>query len=172
MRSDGTGLRQVTRAAKPSSLPAWSPNGRRLVFERYMGESTHYDLFTVNADGTGGGRLTDYGGAELGPDWSPDGRRIVFGSYRYRYDDSSLCTVSQKGTGRSCFGRTSDSVTNDPDFSPDGRRVVYELSSTLSDDSYYISAARSDGKGGARTLASGGERGTRMPPPSPLTAPG
>lgn len=34
---------------------------------------------------------------------------------------------------------------------------MYELSSTLSDDSYYIRVARSDGKGGARTLASGGE---------------
>ena len=62
--------------------PAWSPDGKQLVFTGLdQGVS---DLFTVNTDGTGLRRLTDDRHADLHPAWSPDGQTIAFVTDRSR----------------------------------------------------------------------------------------
>jgi Tol biopolymer transport system component len=63
VHSDGSGLRQIPVAgcgglrSDQTSIgcqgPAWSPDGRKLMFERHVLIPTdHFDLYTVNADGS------------------------------------------------------------------------------------------------------------------------
>jgi len=81
-----TGARRQTLTTSRyfSSLdPAYSPDGKRIVFVRAYQHFHHdyrqYDLWTMHADGTHKGRLTKTPGVfELQPAWSPDGKQIVF----------------------------------------------------------------------------------------------
>jgi Tol biopolymer transport system component len=68
---DGTGLTSFSERSGADSIPAWSPDSRRLAF-RVSGE-----IVVMNGDGTGRTTLT-HGGINSGPRWSPDGTHIAF----------------------------------------------------------------------------------------------
>ena len=56
MNADGSDRRRLTRNAVNDWGPAFSPDGRRLVF--LSGRENVYDLFAIGVDGTGRTRLT------------------------------------------------------------------------------------------------------------------
>jgi Tol biopolymer transport system component len=126
---DGSGQRQLTHTeeiAETSPNPAWSPDGKMLVFQRGSG---CFNLYTMNADGSEQQPLIAKGGANCyDPDWSPDGQRIVFSRYNPDTNLSSLCTITPSGTDLDCFARQDLGIGTrilDPDFTPDGQKVLY-----------------------------------------------
>jgi Tol biopolymer transport system component len=82
VHSDGTGLRQIPvpgcggPRSDPASIgcqkPVWSPDGRKLMFERhFLIPTDHFELYTVNSDGSGLFQVTntpdlDEGGGDWG----------------------------------------------------------------------------------------------------------
>jgi Tol biopolymer transport system component len=82
VHSDGTGLRQIPvpgcggPRSDPASIgcqkPVWSPDGRKLMFERhFLIPNDHFELYTVNSDGSGLFQVTntpdlDEGGGDWG----------------------------------------------------------------------------------------------------------
>jgi Tol biopolymer transport system component len=72
VRTNGTGIQQLTTGAKPATEPDFSPSGKWIVFAR-LGSG----LFRINADGSGLKRLTS-GTRDIYPVWSRDGTRIAF----------------------------------------------------------------------------------------------
>jgi Tol biopolymer transport system component len=72
VRPSGSGLKQLTRGDYPSAAPAFSPDGKRVVFAR-LGSG----IFSMNVDGTGVRRLTN-NGRDSYPAWSPDGKQVAF----------------------------------------------------------------------------------------------
>lgn len=80
MDPGGTGAFRVTNV-RGTEVGAWSPDGRKLVFERRGLEvdarSNQTDVFAMNADGTDQHPLTSDGASER-PSFSPDGRQIAF----------------------------------------------------------------------------------------------
>lgn len=67
--TNGKGLRRLTTGSANDSYPAWSPDGRRLVFSSNRGGGT--DLYVMNADGSDQTRLADMPGHDEAPDWAP-----------------------------------------------------------------------------------------------------
>lgn len=121
--------------------PAWSPNGKRLVFVgKFMTSKTNGSgcecrrLYVINADGTGMHPITRPGLRPGGrPDWSPDGTKILFRTHPT--DDSSgvnsdLYTVHPDGTGLhrvTHYGQAGERVI-EGSYSPDGHFIVFETS--------------------------------------------
>ena len=79
-------LTQLTSGIYSESEPAWSPDGRRIVFvsnrEKEPDASYKTDLWLVAADNTDKGaslvRLTNDDRVKSEPAWSPDGQSIAF----------------------------------------------------------------------------------------------
>jgi Tol biopolymer transport system component len=69
--------------------PAWSPDGKSVVFSAQVGGFT--DLFVHNLSTGETRRLTNDAYADLQPAWSPDGSRLAFVTDRF---DSNLTTLS------------------------------------------------------------------------------
>ena len=59
---DGSGLTQLTTGKQTDGEPAWSPDGKEIVF--YSDRSGSFQLYVMNADGTGAKRLTKDSGSD------------------------------------------------------------------------------------------------------------
>jgi hypothetical protein len=69
MAADGTEVRQLTDHPGSDILPAWSPDGTRIVFTSDAAGDD--DVWVMNADGTGAVNLTRTAGSDTTPDRSP-----------------------------------------------------------------------------------------------------
>jgi Tol biopolymer transport system component len=81
MGGDGRNQRRLTPASFfwNESRPAWSPDGKHLVFQADRdGPVGNTELYSMALDGSELRRLTSYPGKDDWPAWSPDGKTIAF----------------------------------------------------------------------------------------------
>jgi hypothetical protein len=127
-RPDGSERTQLTHARGPTQdvKPAWSPDGRRIVFVRgrLEGQSSFkpFALYVMNADGTRQRRIphtNDQGG--VAPAWSPDGTKIAFSAG----SPGHIYTIEPDGTRRT---RVAGVPANSSDvaWSPDGTQIGFD----------------------------------------------
>ncbi len=143
MNADGSGKRVVTLMEYNGRImphidggwgPAWSPDGKRIVFTRCMNceASRNAEIFIIDLDTTQGVnevRLTHNSSWDSVEDWSPDGKKILFSSetnldgsrdskwkfYTMNVDGSDKqLLIPYEGTGASALR-----------FSPDGKYIAF-----------------------------------------------
>jgi dipeptidyl aminopeptidase/acylaminoacyl peptidase len=141
--NDGT-FTKLTSNTRLNSDPAWSPDGRQIVFSSNRDDDGRDKLWVMNVDGSNQKRLTDvhnntnlifYG--DMTPSWSPDGTKILFTGMRdfngtrncFSINCAELFVMNADGTD-------DRAITNDPNrggvfqnprWSPDGARIVTSL---------------------------------------------
>ena len=71
MNADGSGQRRLTRNRADDDLAAWSPDGRRIAFERGPFFVGPREIYLMNADGSWQRRLTRNPAGDAYPAWSP-----------------------------------------------------------------------------------------------------
>jgi Tol biopolymer transport system component len=74
IRSDGTGLRQVTLGEPVDRVPRWSPDGELIAY--FSSGSGQVQAWTVRADGSDSRQMTVGDGAAIVV-WSPDGATVA-----------------------------------------------------------------------------------------------
>jgi Tol biopolymer transport system component len=118
-------VRQLSSETHQEGFPAWSPDGKTLVFENV--EPGHYGLFKVGAQGGAPVRFTSFIGEH--PKWSPDGQYIVFDA---AFGDS-IKIVSAHGGRPVRIVPESIHVKNggNPVWSPDGSRIAFKADSVV-----------------------------------------
>jgi Tol biopolymer transport system component len=77
MKANGSDDRNVSGESKLDGWPAWSSDGKRIVFSRRI--SDRFQICVMNRDGSGVRQLTDAIGEFTNPRWSPDGTKILCG---------------------------------------------------------------------------------------------
>lgn len=127
MRSDGGAVRQLTSGGYRDSNPYFSPDGRRIVFDRapMSGGTSH--IFVADVASGRVRQLTRGSGGDREPVFTPSGRRIVFVSNRDpdgRRDRGDIWAMASNGAQPKLLvdGHRTES---EPDVSPDGRRLVF-----------------------------------------------
>jgi len=78
MNADGTGDHKLSTEGKTDGWPAWSYDGKHILFSRDTMEGG-FQIFMMNLDGSGVRQLTDAPGEYVNPRWSPDGKKILCG---------------------------------------------------------------------------------------------
>src|SRR3712207_7883333 len=69
MNSEAQGLDRLTNNPANDSVPAWSPDGSKIVFEsRREGNA---EIYTMNPNSQGLDRLTNNPALDSDPDWQP-----------------------------------------------------------------------------------------------------
>jgi Tol biopolymer transport system component len=145
---DGTGERRLTHAGTQDLEPAWSPDGRQIVFtrgflrfsrsdQRY--ELTRSEIWRVSADGRNAGRLTRTRREieDFFPAWSPDGRHIAFVSDRTGSRDIYVMDRNGRALRRLTRARGEDRW---PVWAPHGQRIAF-ISDRAGNDEIFVMQA-------------------------------
>lgn len=137
MNPDGGGLQRLTANETWDLHPAWSPDGRRIVFAGGGDPYVTAAIYVMNADG---GRRTqlfyeptwdepaNYFRGPMNPVWSPDGQKIAF-TQGHIYvmsaaGDAIRRITSCLPTQRTC-GVVGSQYGSELSWSPDGRAIVF-----------------------------------------------
>ncbi len=112
----------LTNSPEVDTLPAWSPDGSRLVFVTIGEDGSSGDIRLMNADGNGLTTLAGGPSNEDMPAWSPDGQRIAFLSDRTGKNE--IYIVRPDGTDLQQLTDTTAVPMGFLDWSPDGTRIA------------------------------------------------
>ena len=129
-----TTLSQVTFAEGVEEYPAWSPDGRDLLYTGEVGKIRK--IFRKDLTSGQDSQLTHSDFDELQPRWSPDGKQIAFvrarqpsvklqpGDVFGEFQDGDVWVVDLES------GKESKLVENafNPQYSPDGKRLAVDAS--------------------------------------------
>lgn len=129
---------RIVRLTTPSGRslgdadPAFSPDGRKLVFMRmstYLAGELYVQELTAGLEPAGPPKLLRTGGAGgLSPAWTPDGRRIVFVANRLGYN--SLWEIAATGDGEPA--PLGGEYAREPVVAPSGDFLVYRREEQVS----------------------------------------
>src|SRR5881398_2611873 len=75
---DGQNAVPLTDDPGTEDQPAWSPDGRQIVYAAFPKEGGSFDLWLMYADGSGRRRLTTTPANEIFPAWHPSGASIAY----------------------------------------------------------------------------------------------
>jgi Tol biopolymer transport system component len=131
MDADGSNVRRVSTLpanAELDTAPRFSPDGRRLVFTRYINESApvRSALFTVRVDGGGLKQLTPWGNGAGDADWSPSGKKLVFEANPNNRCYGDVYTVDSDGQHlKNITDNRCDGGIADPVWSPNGHKILF-----------------------------------------------
>lgn len=115
MRTNGTGVRQLSHEAAGAADPDWLPGGSQLVYARSDGLAT-----LMGAGGNLVGTITTEEPIS-DPAMSQDGKRLVFTvNGDGLFDGPSIYTANADGTGLQRLASGSN-----PQWSPDGHWIAY-----------------------------------------------
>jgi TolB protein len=124
--------------------PAWSPDGKQLVFARHRGAEIF--LFVCAADGAQERRLTDRKDPEYDAVWSPDGTRLAFALDKTapNQGDIEVYAVTAEGKDLQPVAKSEGKLSHEewPAWSLDGKWIAY---TSTRDDNQELYLARPDG---------------------------
>jgi TolB protein len=115
-----------TLLATHAFSPQWSPDGKRLVFERCATTSLDCDIWVMDANGANEGALVSGPTFDSAPAWAPDGSRVAF-SRSVRDADHEVMVVDADGENVRPVG-TGPIAAGGPTWTPDGKSILFARS--------------------------------------------
>ena len=139
-RADGSGATLISPPCTGTCLgddhPVYSPDGKKIAFERAFGPIVHDDaavaaIFTMNADGSDLTQLTQKStptsSEDHGPEWSPNGKKIAFARINTTARPKNRAAIEVMNADGSNIQRLTPFRIDaaDPHWSPNGKRILF-----------------------------------------------
>lgn len=135
MNDDGSRIRRLTDNPLADRAPRWSPDGRKIVFERDFTEENKLELrhenrkiFIMDADGRNEHLLTDTLGSSTAPSWHPDGNHIAFSIYEAETETVEITVMNLQSGKVKRINNPEGWLSDNPHYSSNGRQIVFEHS--------------------------------------------
>lgn len=142
MDSDGQNVKWLTDGTQLVLAPAFSPDGRKLLFTSFESGSPQVmllDLASVTAHPV----TRDPRAMAFAPRFSPDGRWIVYA--RESGGNTDIWQIdATSGVARALTD--SPFINTSPDYAPDGQRIVFESDRSGTPQLYVMAADGSDAR--------------------------
>jgi TolB protein len=145
---DGTGARRLTHDGFRDERPAWSPDGKWLVYQEFdfVDESARADakfkleLYAIQADGAGKRKVTASEGSSDSASFSSKGELVYRG---VRGGNGEICVMDAIGGKERVLTRT-PAEEHAPSWSPDGASIAFWRDATNEHELWIMNA---DGAG-------------------------
>ncbi|MGF1451669.1 MAG: biopolymer transporter Tol [Opitutales bacterium] len=116
-----TGIQQLTREQSNCILPAWAPNGTKLLYTGYH-ESGFPDIFEIDLATRRRAVFAAYKGTNTGATYSPDGRQVAM--ILSNQGNAELYVTPANRTSQPRRLTNNGAVESGPSFSPDGEWIA------------------------------------------------
>jgi TolB protein len=121
LNSRGEIIKQLTSRAGINVSPAYSPDGRHIVFVSDRSGKPQLYLMELSSGNTQ--RLTFEGVENAEPDWSPTENLVVYSSLRGGI--YQICTIDPFNIGSSAQITKDQANHESPSWSPDGNQIIF-----------------------------------------------
>jgi Tol biopolymer transport system component len=151
VRSDGSGLVQLTNNTANDWDPAVSADGTKVAF--VTDRDGKPELYTMNIDGSSQTRITNNTYTESHPSWSPLGTQLVWASLNG--SDSDIWKANANGSG--AVDLTPDPVAfdADPSWSPGGISIAFDSTNRAGNTGTDVYTMKLDGTQVTRLTTTG-----------------
>jgi TolB protein len=135
MEWDGGNPKQLTKHGAIALAPAWSPDGRRMVFTSFLRGAPA--LFVLTPQEGYLRMLWDRGGVNSSASFSPDGSRVAFASSEDGNTDIFVVEVDGGTPQRLTSAR---GIDTQPAWAPNGRQIAFTSTRSGSPQIYLMDA--------------------------------
>lgn len=117
---DGFGFSTFTKNGNINLFPAWSPDGKRILFSNY--ENARLNLYILDTENKKIELLSSFKGLNFAPCWSPDGTKICLSLTKDGNAEIYILDLITKKLRRLTNNWTIDTS---PTFSPNSREIAF-----------------------------------------------
>jgi len=126
LNADGSHMTDLTpRSSCCASQPSFTPDGMRIVFERFIPETEDIAIWSMRVDGSDQRRVLGPPNGATDPNVSPNGRKLSYVGYNGLEFGQALFTADIDGSNVMQLTPYSFDVAVKQDWAPDGRHLVF-----------------------------------------------